>query len=282
MLDLPKHRKRMENKMVNVSLFASAVRPQLFQFFIDSLKNTTCSFEIVFGGHCTEEEIKPFLKYHFFKYIHTKRIKPAQVYEICRRECLGETVIWIADDAEAPNNIIGKAYNYWKSKKNERLILSIQTKESGYNLPIGKFFDMKNHSFFGFRPETPLMAPLGLMSRGFLESLGGIDRRYVCGQYENDIVMRGIVDGGSVEIFGDNEAYIDIDHLGKSLAIGESKKEEDFLNRPFARGYHKDRKVLEGSWVKNGKVMLIRNDMFEPYEETDLLTKSQSNKGIWD
>lgn len=268
---------------MSVSIFASAVRPLLWKSCFDSFKNTSCDFEVIFSGHNTKEEVEPFIKeYPFFKYIHTARIKPAQNYQVSLNHCNGETVIWTADDAEARGDIIGKAYKYWKSQNNDKLILSIQTKETGYNLPIGKFFNMNHHSFFGFRPETPLMAPLGFMSREFLNKLGGLDRRYVCGQYENDIVMRAIIQGAKVEIFGDKDAYIDIDHLGKSLAIGESKREQDFLNRPFARGYHKDREILEGSWVKNKQVTFTRNDSFEPYEDIDLLTKSQSNKGIWE
>jgi hypothetical protein len=268
---------------VNVSVFASAVRPKLWDACLSSLSSTSCSFEVVFGGFNTPEEVKPFIdKYPFFRYIHTSNIKPAQVYEVSRRNAIGECVIWVADDCEFPNDVVGKAYKYWKSQGNEKLILSVQTKETGYNLPIGKFFNMKNHSFFGFRPETPLMAPLGFMSRKFLDSIGGLDRRYICGQYENDIIMRALVAGGVVEIFGGEDCFIDIDHLGKSLLIGESKVEQDFLNRPFARGYLDDRVTLETSWVKGKAVSMERNDAFEGYEDVDLLTKSQGPRGIWE
>ena len=85
-------------------------------------------------------------------------------------------MIWIADDCEFPNDVIGKAYKYWKEQQNEKLILSIQTKESGYGLPEGQLFDMNLHRFFGGRRTTPLMAPLGLMSRKYLDELGGIDQ----------------------------------------------------------------------------------------------------------
>ena len=295
---------------MSVSLFASAVRPKIWEPLFQSLQNTTVNYEIVFSGNCLPLEIpiksnEDFIDVIDFKninekktvkniwknlkYIHTNNIKPAQCYEIARRNCSMETVVWIADDCEFPDNVIGKAYDYWKSKNNEKLILSIQTKESGYNLPQGALFDMRLHSFIGGDYTTPLMAPLGMMSRKYLDELGGIDRRYVCGQYENDIVMRAYQDGGSVEIFGNKDCFIDIDHLGKSFLMGESNTEADFLNRPFAKGYRQDRLVLEQSWlvkrspfIGESVVSKTRLDTFMPYEDIDLLTKSQSNKGHWE
>ncbi len=272
--------------MVQVSLFASAVRPKLWPYLFKSLEGTTVEFEVVFAGNAYKDEaaVMANLIYDNFKYIVTKNLKPAQCYEIARRHCKGEVVVWIADDCEFPNDVIGKAYNYWKSQNNEKLILSIQTKESGYNLPQGQLFNMNMHRFFGYRKETPLMAPLGMMSRKFLDDLGGIDRRFCAGQYENSIVMDAYNAGASVEIFGGPDCFIDIDHLGKSILIGESKTQADFLNRPFAKGYDKDREVLEKSWCPLKKVdgKWIRYDKFEPFTDEDLLTKSQSNKGIWE
>jgi hypothetical protein len=90
--------------------------------------------------------------------------------------------------------------------------------------------------------------------------------------------MRAYADGGTVEIFGDKESYIEIDHWNKSKLCNEG----NFLKRPFAQGYQKDREVLESSWTINGKVTMVRNDKFEPFTKQDLLTKSQSNKGIWE
>lgn len=268
----------------------------MWEACLNSFLSTSVSFEVVFGGHCTEEEVKPFLvKYPFLRYVHTGRIKPSQVYEVTRRACIGETTIWFCDDAEAPNNVIGKAYDYWKAQNNEKLILSIQTKESGYELPVGKLFPMKEHCFYGRMEKTPLMAPLGMMSRKWLDELGGLDKRYICGQYECDIAMRAYQHGATVEIFGGEDCYIDIDHLAKSIAIGESKTEEDFLHRPFAKGYINDRNVLEGSWTTFDPIAAFKSlhagerphtlrevskvqiDGFQPYEDKDILVRSQSN-----
>lgn len=287
-------------EFIDVSIFASAVRPKIWKECLDSLSKISCSIEVIFGGFCTEEEVSPFIeKYKFFKYIHTKNIKPSQVYELTRRACSGKTISWFCDDGENFNDIYGKAFHFWKSKENEKLILSLQTKESGYGQKDGKLFPMKEHTFYSLMPETPLMAPLNLMSRKFLNELGGYDCRYVAGQAENDVLMRAYTKGASVEIFGDEECYINIDHLSKSILIGESTDEDSFRERPFATGYATDREVLEASWttfnekeaflrLERGErpfslrtVSKVQIDEFQPYPAEIPLDHSISNKGKW-
>lgn len=289
---------------VAVSLFASAVRPQLWPAFFKSLEGTSVEYEVVFAGNAifalgyfdANPQVGEFRQINeLLTYIQTENIKPSQCYHITSQHCTGETISWSCDDAEAVNDIYGKAYKYWKSCNNEKLILSLQTKESGYGTPTTKLFDMKQHTFYSLMPDTPLMAPMGLMSRKFFNDLGGYDRRYVAGQAENDLVMRAYQNGATVEIFGDESTYIDIDHLGKSIAIGESTDEESFRERPFAKGYSIDRQVLETSWTTFNekdaflslqagerpfslrRVSPVQLDQFQPYEDKDILIKSQGN-----
>lgn len=296
-----------ERGIMKISLFASAVRPKLWPALFKSLESNTEPHEIVFAGNNGPSNMNNhpgiIIIQDNFKYVNTFNIKPAQCYEIARRHCTGEVVVWTADDVEYPNDIIGKSYRYWKSKNNKKLILSLQTKETGYGQPNGQVFDMNVHRFFGGRFDTPLMAPIGMMSREWLEELGGLDKRYVSGQYENDIVMRALQYGATVEIFGDKNTYVDIDHLGKSIAIGESKDQNTFLKRPFASSYKQDRAILENSWTtfdrvkaervlrEASKPLLVSSlkdvsplqlDTFQPYEDDNILTKSQSNKGQWE
>lgn len=288
-----------------ISLFASAVRPKLWPAYFKSLEKTRINIEVVFAGNADIPMSKLLGnnvlsgEYNPDFYITTGAIKPSQCYSIASRECSGETISWSCDDAEYPNDVLDKAYNYWKSKNNDKLILSIQTKESGENTPQCKLFNMNEHRFFSWVPSSPLMAPMCLMSRKFFNELGGIDQRYVAGQYENDIVMRAYAQGAKVEIFGGEDCYIEIDHLRKSIEIGESTNEKDFLERPFATGYAKDREILENSWttfnerdvylaIERGERPLtlrqispVQLDDFQPYPENIPLDYSISNKGKW-
>lgn len=260
-----------------VSLFASSIRPRLWGDFFKSLKGTSVDIEVVFAGN-------PKTDYEFgieipvkFKYIKTANIKPAQCYEIARRACTGELICWVADDCEFPFDVIGRSYNFFKENCSRRDILAIQTREN-----YGKWTrcNMSLHSFFGGNPKSPRMCPLGMMDRKYLEEIGGIDRRYICGQYENDIAMRVYQAGGGYHLFKD--AAVNIDHFGKHK---EGELTVDF-KRTFALGYITDRKILESSWSKNGVVLRNqqRYDSLEKFKDTDILTKSQSNNlsEIWE
>lgn len=272
------------NKPV-VSLFASAIRVNLWLSFLESLHSNKIDFEVVFAGPAEVPSVF-FEKYPFFNYIKTGQIKPAQCYEIARRACIGELLNWTADDCEYSEKCLDEVYAYWKERNDYKAIISLKTQEN----------ELKNllddHRFFGFNKNTPLMAPLGFISKQFLDELGGLDRRYVCGQYENDIVMRALQNGGTVFPF--ENTYVDIQHLKKH---GRSTK--------FWNGYNHDRTILENSWVREGYapeptmcldlmtkkpftpivnrlVLKTQKDKFEPYEDKDILTVSQGPKGEWD
>lgn len=276
---------------MKISLFASSVRPQLYPAFFKSLESEPLKneIEVVFAGNalpssksnnvckledilkaCSIKEVSQGKEYVWpnikFKYIQTENIKPSQCYEIARRHCTGEVVVWTADDAECVGGILSKAYEYWKSKNNEKLILSLQIDE------YGVMCDMTGHVLRG--RGTPIMAPIGMMSRKFLDELGGLDRRYVCGQYENDIVMRALNEGAEVEIFKDG--YVWIDHKEKHSQCSNEK----FMQRTFALGYPSDRRVLEWSWVTHNRIEKVdgkfpRVDEFEPFSKDLSLTQSE-------
>lgn len=265
------------NNRIAVSIFASAVRIPFYKTFLDSLKGTSVPYEVVFAGYNKMEEITnafptegwvtdgneetrlPDLN---FRYIHTANIKPEQCYEIARRHCRGEAIHITADDAEYSPDCIGKAYRYWKAHNDNKLMLSIQTIENRM------FCNMKGHRFFWDQPNSPIMAPMFFMDRQLLEDMGGFDRRFVCGQGENEIVCRFVFEqGGRVEVWGDRDNYITLDHYARHG-----------IKRPFAEGYNIDRQVLESSWSEGRTVLSKRKDEFEPFvDDGTLLTKSQSN-----
>lgn len=268
--------------MVKVSLFASSVRPKLYPQLFSSLEGTSVEYEVVFAGNVNPPQnnlndvglnVWRSSPPNNFKYILTENIKPAQCYEIARRHCTGEVVCWTADDAIYPKDCIGKAYNFWKKQNNEKCILSLLTRERYTE----HYFmtELDDHTLKG--RNTPLMAPFAMMSRAYLDKLGGVDRRYICGQYENDIVMRIYEDGGELIKF--KEAPILVDHF---VGHGGVTTVEGY-NRPFGKGYPHDRKILEGSWIKDGCVMKKRQDAFEPFSDEDILVKSQSYniKEMW-
>lgn len=257
--------------MVKISLFASSTRCHLWPEFFNSLKSNTIPFEVVFAGNAPELEVNNYYPKlpdnGSFKYIRTGNIKPAQCYEVARRACSGELVNWTADDCEYSTQALDKIYDFFVGLGNPKALVSVRTNENDTNN------DPADQLLCG--PRTPIMAPLGVMRRDFLEELGGLDRRYVCGQYENDIAMR-VINASLQPVVLYRDVVIKIDHLRKH---GPATK--------FWTGYSKDREILEGAWIKNGVILphipYRRFDNgHEPYTDKDILTISQSNKGIWE
>jgi len=272
---------------VKISLFASSIRPHLYPSLFKSLEGTTVEVEFVFGGPLNLEGnlvpenllMEKEIASGRLKYIQTADIKPAQIYEACRRACTGELISWTADDAEFPDDVLGKAYRFFKRTCTRKDIISTQTKE---HYREWQLCDANAHRFFGGDSKAPKMAPMGIMNREYLQELGGIDRRFLCGQWDNEILIRLYNDGGKLYHF--DEAVILLDHFNK-----HDPKWRTSRDRPFARGYEHDRKILEGAWGKLGQMKYDvlpyqRYDGgFEPFSSEDLLTKSQSftRKDIW-
>jgi hypothetical protein len=240
---------------MKVSVIAAAHRNQWWQVFMDSLKSTEIEYEVIFVG-----PNPPLHEYENFRYISSEA-KPAQCYEIARRSAKGELVHWTADDAEYSENCLDHAYAFWKSLHDRKAVVSIQTHENG------SVTALHEHCFFNGRSDTPLMAPVGMMNREYLGELGGLDARYIYGQYENDIVMRVYEDGGSCHKF--KIAHIALDHYRKHG--GEGRLWETYLQ---------DRSTLEGSWVKDGQVVSKRLDPVVRYPKK-MPELSFNNKGMW-
>lgn len=263
-----------------ISVFAASIRPNLWEAFFKSIEQNKIPFEVVFCGNLPDEVIRQYSPKwsidsgHIFHYIRVGNIKPAQATEIARIHCEGELLHWTADDAEYSPNLLDFVWENWQSLQNKKTIVSCQTIEDH------RLVRLENHRLFWRAPHTPQMAPLGFMSREFCDELGGIDRRYVSGQWDNDLILRAINAGGNVILFMD-KGDISLDHAGKHGGNSGT----------FRTGYQKDREVLEGTWAPKGKdqpfdaIPFPRFDAgFEPFDKTDpdFYTKSQNFKGIWE
>lgn len=280
--------------MPKISLIASSTRPWLWDEFFSSLWRIHIDIEIIFSGNLNNFQVRPYLeRYPKLKYIHTSDcIPPAQCYEIARRFSKGEYIMWVADDCEFDSMLLESTYDFIKKLPNN-YVLSIKTREDNLNS------ELEDHTFFGFNRESPQMAPIALINREYLNNLGGFDCRYLCGQYENDVIMRVYESGGSVIKYKEQCVYIE--HLKKH---GRGSK--------FWKGYAGDREILEKTWAIGEKVeppiadnnygvhlklnglqpptiewpiwidkrkVSLKSQMgFFPYSDKDLLTVSQCNR----
>jgi GT2 family glycosyltransferase len=104
------------------------------------------------------------------------------------------------------------------------------------------------------------MAPFGFIDREWLKTIGVVDRNFTHGQYENDIVMRALQDGGKVKMMpADCAVLVDHQKCHQGVAGTNFSKE----------GYKIGRDYLKKCWVSFGIVHKKRKLPFEPFTELE-------------
>jgi len=261
----------------HISLVASAVRPQSWMRFYESLKGNQLKIEVVFVGPKKPDFALP----SNFNYIYAT-VKPAQCYEIGFRAAQGELVGWTADDCfyNGVNQAnLDMLYKFFFDQNERKLVVAQRSIEDGRDI-------WYRHHFFGDWGHTPIMAPLGFMLNDYLRELGGYDRRFISGQSENDVVMRVLENGGKVVRHMDS--YVHIDHRNSHEANASSGVRQYYVA---------DREFLENCWVVGGygaygtggtnlrgtKIEISKTRLipFEPFSDTDITGVSQEPKGRW-
>jgi hypothetical protein len=249
-------------KEPKISICASAARPRFWNRFWNSLVWNDIPFEVIFVGPKPPNEDFP-ENFLWFE----SNLKPTQCYEAAVRRARGEIIGWTADDAnynhpqlKCPKSI-DTVWKHYEAAQDKKVILSMRPFEDGGDIGT-------RHRLIHDDYNTPLMAPFGFMNREWYMKLGGYDRNFICGQSENDVVMRAIQDGGRVEYLEDAPLWV---HHAE--CHGEY---------PFRSGYNWDRAFLESCWfLKNREVSNTRLREFEPFDDKDLLTVNQGPCGRW-
>lgn len=255
----------------------AGIRPDFWMRFYNSLSQNIIPWEVVVVGPLIPSFILP----DNFKFIKSS-VKPAQAYEIAFRHASGEIIGWTADDAnynspqlQCPKaiDIIWDRYcqSFLKYRDNKTILAMCPLEDSSA--------EWINHFFFYGDTRTPRMAPFGFINREWFHELGGYDKNFVCGQSENDVVMRGIADGGRCEVV--ENSWVHVHHA-----------ECHGPDYPFRSGYDGDRKFLEDCWVKEGygtyesqkpyALSPHRLRILEPFINENILTVNQGPSGRWE
>ncbi len=278
-----------------ISFFCSAIKSFNWKNTLDSLRKNKYPYEVVFSGYLESDFVKEVLPdYPELKYITTENIKPVQCYEVARRNCTGELVCWMDDDHTFSDGFVDKAYDYWKSLNDPKAIVASEYVELGTNENIDEF------RFYGRNRNTPQMALVGIMSREYLNELGGIDSRYIKSRWMCDICMRALADGGKVYVYKDICATLDSTNkngLVTNFWSGWNEDSEQLENSWVIGGYERFHDPLlvikdpsnkeskkELAWyvpINNREVTLKRNDAFSPFQDKHLLRNSQFPYGFW-
>lgn len=232
----------------DISLCASAIRPHLWKEFYNSTLENNCKVEVVFVGDAFPDYDLP----ENFKF-HYSAVKPTQCWEAAVRNATGRYVSITADDAEYTPGSLDKMVKFMDTRFNNKTVGAFQTIENG-NLIT------KDHVYKG-----KTMAPFFVFNSKYYEYLGGADRRFIGGMWENDVIMRVWEDGGVVEVCED--AFVSVDHLKKHNAESRSCDWHWKYSLP----------LLESLWVNPDK----RTDDLQPIDNRDIFKLSQGERGYW-
>ena len=234
---------------MDISIVASAVRPKLWGNFLKSLQGNKCSYEVIFVG-----PNPPYIQEGCNEKLNwiESYASPAECYAIGFREATGTLVHWTADDCSYGEGCLDRIWAAWSSWP-QFPIKTIYEPLLWENYGKGWHENSRTQKFNSQR-LSPLMAPFGFMSREWYNKLGGIDKNFTHGQYENDIALRAMEDGGCVRIV--KEAEVWVDHFTKHGGVEGTN---------FSKGYITGRKYLESCWMKDGKLSRKRLKPLEPF-----------------
>ena len=232
----------------DISLCASAIRIKDWQLFYKSIQMNNCKVEVIFVGDVIPDYDLP----DNFKFTYSP-VKPAQCWEAALRMAKGRYISLTADDAEYTPSSLDKMVQFMDSRFNNKIVGSFQTIENGHLIT-------SDHKYKG-----KLMAPFFVFKKQYYEYIGGADKRFIGGMFENDIIMRVHADGGSVEVC--NDAFVKVDHLLKHN--GTSPQNECHFNYSFP--------LFESLWIDADK----RSDELQPFYDKDLIRITQGERGKW-
>jgi hypothetical protein len=241
---------------VKISLCASALRPNQWQATYESLKQNSIEWELIYTGPNEPN----FTLLSNFIYIKSN-VKPAQCYQISFNRASGQLLAWTADDVIYPANALDNMYNFFTSFNNNKLVAAFRTVEDGKDIT-------EVHRFRGRDGNSPRMAPFGVVNREMFNELGGYDRDFICGQSENDVVMRFYEAGGILEV--------------SNIPVYVKHQEAHREGTVFRTGYyHEDRRVLEEAWISDNKILNKRKYPVNSFVKEGILISTQGQKGRW-
>lgn len=259
-----------------ISLCAAAARPRFWKRFYDSLAGNKVEVEVIFVGPNRPDFELP-ANFVFAQ----SNVKPCQAYSHAINIARGELIGWTADDviyngpiAACPNalDLIWEAYMRAKEEygDNKTILSQVTIEDYGMRWNRQRALNFwRSHHFFNGNMTTPMMAPIGFISKEFFNQLGGYDRSFVCGQSENDICMRAYEVGGRV--LGVEDSIVEIKHREAHMT--------DRYN--FSKGYGQDRTFLQACWTENGKMVTKRRIPVQPFDQATILGSNQGPSGRW-
>ena len=250
---------------IDISFCAPSIRPHLWKTFCDSLANTKASWEAIFVGPLPPN----------FKWIKS-HVKPSQCTHIAFMEAQGEFISLTADDAQyfspdktsSTDNMLGYIRNYpWADDFSYHYAFGFRMFEDNFAVETSLTHKLN----FVNDTTSPLLYPFFVVRKETYLKLHGYDTRFVCGQAENDFLLRVAFNYG---------------HTANSLApraMVWANHDEGHNNQSKFREYHPyETELLKKLWLHNNTFTTMRQYPLEEYvNDGTIRVISQGVAGEW-
>jgi len=254
---------------VKISFCAPSIRPHLWKQFCDSLANTKVPWEAVFVGPLPPVESLP----SNFRWIKSN-VKPSQCTHIAFMEAKGEFLALTADDAQyfspdktsSTDNMISFIENFpYIDDYAQDMAFGYRMFEDNYCVETS----LTHKLSFVHNVTSPLLFPFFVVHKSTYLKLHGYDTRFVCGQAENDFLLRIATTYG---------------HTVSTLAPKSmvwANHDSGHENKSKFREYHfYETEVLKELWSIDGSYVHKRQRTLNEYTNDDTLyTKTQGKNG---
>ena len=239
-----------------ISIIASAVRPDNWIGLYENVGENDIDYELVFVGPNEPSVTLP----DNFKHIKSN-VKPAQCVEIAARHASGTHLLWTADDHlftdERPLDRLWERYSSFD--RDDIVVSTAMDAPEGWN------------RFVQYELESPKLALCGLMSMSLWRAVGGVDRRFIAVNWDHDVCMRVIEQGGEIV---ESDVFMDVD-----IVLPDKPDSRGTLLYDEVRSY--DSALLKSLWSSENNKDFSRTSPLEPLSDEKILERSQEPQGRW-
>jgi len=259
-----------------ISIYIPTNRPQYWMRLYRSLLTNVTPFEVIFVGPVSSKFALPENVRHI-----NSSVKPAQCAEIGFRASEGEFCVFALDDIVFGERALDILYTRFLQMGRDDIVISC---EPWLN---GEMLDTRRYRFWDRDINSPMTPICGLYKKSVMESLGGIDKNFICSFWDIDLAMRLFETGGTGQFCPGAVANEIVD---------------DNENRLCSYGYKVDRPTLDSLWTLtqkeykrqrdlpityinakkvNGVIRKNRIKPVESFSSENICKVSQGPKGKW-
>jgi len=266
-----------------ISIYLSAIRPQLWKRMYNSLLTNDVSFEIIFIGNVSPTCVLPENCYYIYS-----PVKPPQCAEIGLRVCEGEYCILAMDDLIFNEHALDNLLKAFEDTKREDIVVSCTPYLYGKELPnhYYRFWPCGEEGIGKQKLDSPLTPIAGLYKTKIVKELGGIDRGFIKSHWDVDLAMR-LFSAGGIGFFCNNATAEEIlDPTSNKRLCTRATADREYLHLLWTIPMHKylnNPSAYKIMYLDESKLPILqhRTKPVDRFVDENILALSQGPNGTW-